>query len=564
MRQVRILEVLVPVLLLVIVGFGVWLRVQEPASSPVIGAEDPYTHLVFTKEALARGWFGDSQWLGTAMYPPGLHALGGALATDSGTSLYAWTLWSPIAFGALAIVGMYALGARLGGPVAGLVAAFLVAIMPEHVFRTELYFPTALDLAILPAYMLAFVLANGAEASSGQRAGAAVLFAILTAALAFTHPWAVPLFLVPCALWLALRVLRAGQPFDIGARRLAWGAGMAVLGVSFAFASRWDHTESGFATFLDHLGPFAALARLSLPAPTLFVVFVLALGTLAIPCVLVGAYLGAARPRVHPAFRFGVAAIVALACLAAAWTLGRGRLPQDVSYVYMLGELAIVLALGGLVAACLRPTSVGDLALATSVVLFPLTALDVFGSPFWPQRTVVYLGLGVALLGATLVVALHDALLDLRPLRAPATRRWVAPVALLAAVLLVAGAAQAAPQHAYSWYRLYTDQEFGAIQKTADMLESTPGSHVIVYSWQAPLFLKALGMDNEKAQYCPKCFRDGGVRASTLSNLHGPVYVIGDKYLDKDVAKGKADASWLDGAKVVLSAGNWRVYQVGG
>ncbi len=552
------MDVAGPALLLGIVVLGCALRLHDPLSTPVIGAEDPYTHLVLTKEALARGWFGGSQWLGGTGYPPGLHALGGVLAADSGTPLETWVMFAPIAFGALAIVGTFALANKLSGPVAGLVAALLVAVMPEHIFRTELYFPTALDMAMIPAYLLAFVLATESGASRSQQGGAIALFAVLTAALAFAHPWVVPLMLVPAAIWLALRVLREGAPFEPSLRRLLPGAIMVVLGASFAIASRWDHTDSGFASFFDHLGPLRVLSALSLPGVLLFPVFVVVLGLVAAPGVLLVA--GLARVRLSRPTRIALGIACAAVALAAVQLLARTPQP-GVNYRNMLGRVALDLGLAGLAVAFIAPSSLGDLGVGLCAFTYPLTALNVFNSSFWPQRTVVYLSLGVALLAGAAVATVVGALLAWRPLRAPRRASWIAPVASIAAVLLVAGAVQAAPAHPYPWYRLYTNAEYSLIKDTNAMVDKDPGARIIVYSWQPGLFLKATG-NPDQVRYCPDCYRDEAQRSAAMSESHGALYAVVDKYTDKDAQKGKADESWLSGARLVSQAGQWRVYQV--
>src|SRR5581483_2363528 len=292
----------------------------------------------------------------------------------------------------------------------------------------------------------------------------------------------------------------------------------------------------------------------------LFVAFTLILGALAVPLVWLGALVSHARPRVHRAFRFALAAVAAIALLAAIPAIS-GHLPPDVNYRNMLGPLAITLALAGIVVALLRPTSLGDLALAISVPLFPLTAIDVFHSPFWPQRTVVYLGLGVALLGGAAVAGLHDTVVSWTARRAPARKAWIAPAIFVATALLVAGAAYAQPAKDYTWYRLYSEDELHGIDQTVSMLNHDPSAAVIVESWQPGLFLKARGADPNQVKYCPKCFSDAGARSKQIGSLHGPILVVGDKYLDKDAARGKADAGWVSGSPIVVQAGAWRVWQ---
>jgi hypothetical protein len=260
--------------------------------------------------------------------------------------------------------------------------------------------------------------------------------------------------------------------------------------------------------------------------------------------------------------RVALAALCAAGALLVVPMLGAHPGP-GINYRNMLGGAALELGLVGLVVSFLAPTAVGDMGLALSAILYPLTAINLFESAFWPQRTVVYLGLGVALLGAGVAAALVQGILAWKPLRAPRRAAWVAPVATIAAVLLVAGAVNAAPAKTYAWYRLYTNDEFGAIQATSALVDKDPSAHIMVYSWQPGLFLKAAG-NPDQVRYCPACYQDAGARSKALAEHGGSTwYVVVDAYTDKDAAKGKADEGWV-GGDLVESAGHWRVYRLGG
>ena len=146
------LPLLVPVL-----AAALYVRLSDPLSSPVIAAEDPYTHIVFVKEWLANGRFGDSVALGVGMYPPGFHALVGALAAGAGIDHETLLRFIAPVLGAFSVAGVFFLARDQAGPVAGVVAAVLMAATPEHIFRSGLGAPTALDLALLPWFLLAIV-----------------------------------------------------------------------------------------------------------------------------------------------------------------------------------------------------------------------------------------------------------------------------------------------------------------------------------------------------------------------------------------------------------------------
>ena len=551
-RAPRVPAVVTGILLLAVVAFGLVLRMEDPLSGP-LAAEDPYTHVVFTKEVLERGYFGDSYHLGTGMYPPGIHAFSGGLLALGGPRLYDVAVWGPVALGVLAIVGMYALGNRLAGPIAGLAAALLTAVMPEHVFRTNLWAPTAFDLALVPAWLLLFHLAVTPrdDEPAGHpgwrepaRLAAGVGFLLLAIPLAFLHPWVVPLFAAPAALYAALQAFRAHAPPRVTTVRLGWAAGLVVLATAFAMASRWDRSDTGFAGFLDQMGPLAALGALRMPAPVLFVALVAIFGALAAGLVLLVAWAGAANARIPRPVRAGVAMALAAVVLATLPLLTRD-LPKHVEYFSQLQPGAVVLAMVGVGLALVAPTRTGDLGLSISLFLFPLTAINVFDSEFWPQRTVVYLGIGVALLAAG-AVAWTFAQLG-RLVASGRGARVAAPVAIVLSVLLVGGAVAAKPAATYPWYRLYSTQHFEGFERVADVLEGQDDAQVVVYSWEPALMVKTLA-DPSQARYSPDFFK-GGERQKILDeDDEAPRYVLVDK-----VALQKTDVSFLnDGSRYDL------------
>lgn len=566
-RAPAVPAVLAGLLLLAFVAVGVVLRMEDPLSGP-LAAEDPYTHVVFTKETLEKGRFGDSVYLGTGMYPPGIHAFSGGLVAFGGPRLYDVAVWGPVVLGAIAIVGMYALANRLAGPIAGLAAALLTALMPEHVFRTNLFAPTAFDLALVPAWLLLFHLAVTPrdDEPAGHpgwrepsRLCAGLGFLLLSIPLAFLHPWAVPLFAAPAAIYAALQAFRAQAPARATTTRLGYAAGLVVLATAFAMASRWEKSDTGFAGFLSQLGPLAALGNIDFPAPVLFVALATIFGVVAAGLVLLVAVAGAWNARIPRPVRAGVAMALAAVVIAGLVLLGSGDLPKHVNYEMQLQPGAVILGLIGVGLALAAPTRLGDLALALTLVLFPLTAINVFNSEFWPQRTVVYLGIGVALLAAAAVAwAFAQAI---RLVANGRSTRVAAPVAILASVLLVGGAVAANPASTYPWYRLYSDEHFAAFERTADLLAGEPEAQVVVYSWEPALMVKTLA-DPKQARYSPDFFK-GGDRDKILKEAREePRYVLVDT-----VAIKKADVSFLnDGSKYEVvfrsSDDGFRLYEV--
>lgn len=533
---------LVAALLAFLVVWGIALRLADPLSTRALAAEDPYTHVVFTKEWLAQGYFGDSFHLGTQMYPPGMHAFLAVFVPLSGLSLYEFARIAPALLGGLAVLGMYVLGARLANPVAGLGAAFATAIMPEHIFRTELLFPTAFDLALLPLWLLGFHMMM-----TDERVAGAILFAGASVPLAIMHPWLVPLFGTPLALYAALRALRARQPTRETGRALLLPIGLVVLATSFAVAFRWDDSDTGFADFLSHMPGLSGLASLEIPGPLVFLLVVPMLAALA--ALGVGATALAASWRIPRVVRVVVSVALGAALLASLVPL-TGALPQDVDYDEMLGPIALVLALAGFALAFARPTPLGDLGVCVSAFLFPLTALDLFGSPYWPQRTVAYLAVGVALLAGNVLGQLYEA--ATRFVRTERARHVAGPAAIVALALVAAGAATASPVDTYEWYRLYEEPEFAGFEHVAQRLDADPSAKVFIYTWQPALLVKTLA-DPEHVWYSPKFYSDGAAREKLLGDVDGKAYVLVDRYTEEAAKKGKADLGFLrDGGEFRL------------
>lgn len=569
---------LVLALLAGVVAIGVWLRLEDPLSSPAIGAEDPYTHVVFVKEHIRRGYFDDVSALGTSLYPPGMHAFAGLFAPAVGVSHYDFARFSPAFFGALSIVGMALLAWRLGGPAAALATGLLVAVIPEHVARTSLFFPTMVDLALLPAFFYLFLLA-----CDGRRVAIPLALAV-TVALAYTHPWIVPLAAGISALYVFLRVLRGapvlpradgapgdGAPtsFHAAVSRLALPAGLTAVLVAAGAVTRWDHGNTGFVEFLRDIGPLAALASLDMPVPALFVVLALVLASVAAVGVALGAAVAFGVARIPRAARVWGAWLLGGAAALLAWSMAQTP-PVHVYYDAMLGAVPIALALLGVVLAFGRPTALGDLALALAGVMFPFTSIQVFetvfDSEYWPSRAVVYLALGVALLGG--VAAAYAAEEAARLVSARRASRWAAPAATLVTVMLVAGAVAAAPERHEPWYRLYSDEHFELFEETAAMMEADPKMRVVVASWQPGLILKALA-DPYQVRYGPKYYNMTDGRTKIVDEVPDDrLYVLVDPFLIERMEQDPTvDLSFLDQGYTLVKRSSddaWRLYRLEG
>lgn len=530
----RALElVVVAALLGCIMVFGVALRLQDPLSTRALGAEDPYTHVVFTREWIKSGFFADSTQLATGMYPPGMHAWIVAFLPFTGISLYDFARLGPAFLSALGLLGLYAVGARMSGPAAGLAAAFLAAIMPEHIFRTELLFPTAFDLALLPLWILAFHLAITTHRLAGS-----ILFVGASLPIAMMHPWVVPLFGAPLVLYAAIRFLRGKSERD----SVLLAGALVVPPTAFAMASRWEESDTGFSDFLGHIPGLEWLPDTYIPIPLLFTGLLVGLGAASLAVVTLLSFV----PRIHArGVRIGISLALCLAAFALLPILTR-ETPRDVNFHHMFGPIVFYVALAGLAVAYLWPTAVGDLGLAITAFLFPLTAIDVFNSRFWPQRTVVYLAVGVIFLGAAVVAATHA--LALLPARSDRARSLVTPAALVVLALVAVGSATAMPVNTYEWYRLYSDEQFHGLQEITERLDAEPGSRAVIQTWQPGLVLRTLTVP-EHVRYSPSFFIDPAKRENVLSESAGPTYVLVERFTAKAAAAGKADLSFLEDAR---------------
>jgi hypothetical protein len=181
------------------------LRLRDPLSSNIIGAEDPYLHMARTWDLV--------QGKGVHDYPLGFMILLSPLTLLGPDTFYAIMRWVPPVFGAAAVVGVFLLCRRYVHPTGAFAAALLVAVLREHIMRTNLFVPTALDLAVIPFVVLALL--RGMEGARwGLPTAGGLLFALF-----LVHPWVVALMLPPVALFFLIYTVRTDT------RR--WAAAMA-------------------------------------------------------------------------------------------------------------------------------------------------------------------------------------------------------------------------------------------------------------------------------------------------------------------------------------------------
>lgn len=220
-----------------IVLLALALRLREPFSSPVIGAEDPYLRMANTWDLVQGRGF-------SSHYPPGFSLLLAPFALMGPSAFYAAARFGPPFLGAIEVAGIYWLARGHVRPVAALVAALALALTPENIFRTNLLFPTALDLALLPWLFGCMLRGVG-----GSRRAWGIAAALLTVLL-LTHPWVVALVVPALALFalsLALRDGKRALPLAGGAA----AAGAALLATLWLLPGTWNPTHA----FFENAGP---------------------------------------------------------------------------------------------------------------------------------------------------------------------------------------------------------------------------------------------------------------------------------------------------------------------
>lgn len=530
-----------------VVALGVLVRLAEPLSSPVLPAEDPFTHMFRLKLHLQAGGFPTETEIGQ-LYPPGMHAAMGAVWAFAGGELYPLFRFAPVVLGGVAVLGAGVLAWRAAGPVAGLVAALALALVPEAVFRTTMMAPTALDLALLPVLFYAF-----AETVTGRLAWA-LLVAALTVFLVFAHPW---LLAILALAGLGFAVLSVGWPWPahrwgpVSGPGLAIGLGTLVAGLGLTLSTCAGRCGPGFSEVTGFaLGP--------LVAP---VVILAGLAAVAVavwrPQAL--AWVPAGPTRRSRARAIGLSVLVALgltAVIAAGIVTG---LPDLVDPVHMVGWPLIVLAGLGLLGLGLLSGPVAYLAAGLSLASLPLTLFSPFEG-FVPHRAVVFMVVGMSLLAGVLAGGLSRGLqgrFEHAGERSPSGF----PLAFsLIPALLVAGSfgagilAGTPDPYEDGWYRLYEPCELDALREIADSIEH-PNTLVITGDWRPGIVLPALAGPEPRIWYHEAFFHDDRERQTLIqqqSENLGKLYVVEDRHMRHQQAPEQ---------RGFLQDGDWRIEQ---
>lgn len=527
---------------------GLMLRLHDPTSSPVIAAEDPFTHIALTQEHLATGRI-DSLYDGSVVYPPGFHALLAAVSVWTGLSLYTLAIYLPPALGAIGIVGIALVAWCPLGRWPATLAASVLAIIPEAIFRSSMLSPTALDLAVLPFLLLALLRVMGGQ---WRWIPASVL---LTLFQLFSHPWAFGVLATGGAATLGFCALRGsqngGQRLDARGCLIACALVGSGLGLGMMGCGGWCGPGFDRIMALPGLGPLGGLGALLVAiavAPILaWGVLLLARRLQWLPPAAPERWTQAPTRWAKAGARWRRPLLSAAFVLALFFVLRaavRDGLPEFVG-IASFGWPALALAAIGLAAAPWVPGPTSMLAVGLFWGTLPFVVFNPLHSEFWPHRTMVYLALAVALLAACalqavlvhLLPALHrrSAGLNLSP-----RLRILVPLGLTLAVVGAAdiGVVASAPPP-FSWYRLYEPCEDEALRSLAQEVAHQPESLVIAGDWQAKLVLAAYTSNTSRIWFDRAFFTDPLHRANVVEDAmrHGhTVHVVVERNLAFDLA----------------------------
>lgn len=526
------------------VVLGIIVRLEDPLSTPVIPAEDPYTHMIRVKGHLAAGGLKATDTYGQ-LYPPGMHAAFAALWTYAGGDLPTLFRFGPVVCGGVGILGTGLLLERHAGPGAALVGALGVALVPELVWRTTMMAPTALDVALLPFLFYALL-----ELVTGDLAWAGVALP-LAAFLVLAHPWLLGALAVTAAAFVALGLLVPWSPArDGGVSPRGAAAALAIVVLAFAFV---------LSTCGGICGPGY---RKALPVDGLvdwLTPGAFALGLLPAALAL---WPGAvdrlpANPLASPSWARRLLASLVLALLLAAVALAvrATGTPEHVSLVRMLGWPVLGLAAAGFLAAPFVAGPLAYLGVAFVVATLPLSVFTPLGVEFVAHRMVVYLGLGLAILSGVTVGGLARGLQAgverARPSRPSSTGSSLLALAVL---LLTAGGAGAVvvdetpDPYEGGWYRLYEPCEFWALEDVANRIGDEPSTTVVAGDWRPRIVLDALAPAEPRFWFSQSFFASESERDGLVTQLEtdeGSLYVLEERHIRTQ--RPGLDTSFLEG-----------------
>lgn len=523
-----------------VITVGILMRLVDPLSTPVIPAEDPYTHMNLIRDHLRTGTLEALNPPGT-MYPPGMHAFLAGVFAFSGLDLYDVFRIGPAFLGGIGILGMGLLLWRFVGPIGGFVGALGYAVAPELIFRTTMMAPTALDLAMLPFTVYALLETATGKIRWGIPTAAIMLFFV------FAHPWLLGL-LVPATVAFVILSLVAPwdgepSPAPLG---LALVLGFTVGGFGLAMTGCGGYCGRGFAQFLP-----AAIDGMGVLVFALAFTPALALALAPGLRDRLAGHPGWGMPTWGKAIVSGLLGAVLFLVTYAAL---QGGMPPQVDLPRMIGWPALGLAAFALV---VFPFISGPLAMfgvAFAAATFPLVIFNPFDSPFWSHRTAAFFGLS-----AMILVGVSAAALERWGTRAVGSMRdrmpranhapWASALFLVPALLIafsMGGAVYAGTPGEYDggWYRMYEPCEMEAFHDIQEEMEEDPSALVITGAWETRLAIGSLDEDPSRVWADRDFFYDERYRGDLMAQKASQgvtIYVVTDRQMDHedpDMPKG--------------------------
>lgn len=523
-----------------VVTVGILMRLVDPLSTPVIPAEDPYTHMNLIREHLRTGTLEALNPPGT-MYPPGMHAFLASIFAFSGLELYDLFRIGPAFLGGIGILGMGLLLWRFVGPIGGFVGALGYAVAPELIFRTTMMAPTALDLAMLPFAVYALL-----ETATGQTRWSLPTAAIMLF-FVFAHPWLLGLLVPATVVFVALALVAPWDsepsPAPLG---LALVLGFTGGGFGLAMTGCGGYCGRGFAQFLP-----AAVSSMGALVIALSVTPALALAFMPGLRDRLAGHQGWGMPAWGKAILSG---LLGAALVLVTYVAVQGGMPPQVDLPRMIGWPALGLAAFALV---VFPFVSGPLAMfgvAFAAATFPLVIFNPFDSPFWSHRTAAFFGVGAMILVGVSAAALERwGTRAIRTMRGRTPRAdhtpWASALFLVPALLIafsMGGAVYAGTPGEYDggWYRMYEPCEMEAFHDIQDEMEEDPSALVITGAWQTRLAIGSLDEDPSRVWADRDFFYDERYRGDLMAqkaNEGVTIYVVTDRQMDHedpDMPKG--------------------------
>lgn len=537
---------------------GIILRLVDPLSSPVIVAEDPYTHMALIREHLRTGTMEPLAGV-TTLYPPGLHAFLAAVWVFTGADLYDIIRLGPVVFGTIGIIGMALLLWRHGGPVAALVGSLGYAVAPEIIFRTTMMSPTAQDLAILPFLFYALLRIMEGRLAWTAVAAPTALF------LVFAHPWLFGILAITGAIFLAFTF---GLPFKRSTRAAVSLQGLAVTtaiiggGLALTLTSCAGRCGPGWVDIDASLAGYQWLG---------WVLLILSFAPLA---YLMMRRRKATQPltanaadRTLPLLaRIGISASIALVLGWATWAAVAQGMPPHVDLPRMIGWPILSLAVFAVVMVPFMPSRLAHLGAALFLATYPFVIFNPLNSPFWSHRTVAFLAVALMILCGLAAAAIARwtarAIVTHDEAATTPRRRSARPAIAVAAAFLVlfasAGSVYAATPDGYAggWYRLYPPCEFQGLQEVASMADAAPETVVIMGAPEPKMVLAGLADNADRIWYWEPFFVSNESRADTaqdLANEGTPIIVVIDRYVEAELP---GDTDFVEGPEWEL-IGSW-------